>query len=172
MTNTGSCPSTEAAQLYIAPPKGGFHRPEQELKGFAQVELTPDESKRVSFPLNDRSFAVWDSGCKVHSGVYEIRVGTFSRDIRLTGTLEPTGEAVSVPGWQTGSWYKTMSGAPSRPEREHVMGHAAPVTPEPKKGQFTLDSTCLKIVIAAVIFWLSFKVSWHDLTQALDLILK
>ena len=62
VTNTGAYPGAEVVQLYIAPPGGGLHRPEQELKGFARVELVPGESNRASFPLDNRSFAVWKAG--------------------------------------------------------------------------------------------------------------
>ena len=159
VTNTGACPGAEVAQLYIAPPESGLHRPRQELKGFARVELAPGESKRVSFPLDHRGFAVWDNGWKVPGGVYELRVGASSRDIRLSGSLEVVGEPVPAPDWQAGSWYETMEGAPSRSGWEKVMGHAVPVTPEPKKGQFTLDSTCMEMKDSSFVMKIQYKVT-------------
>ena len=159
VTNTGASPGAEVAQLYIAPPKGGLHRPEQELKGFARVELAPGESKRVGFPLDSRSFAVWDNGWKIPGGVYEIRVGASSRDIRLSGSLEAAGEPVPAPEWQAGSWYETMAGAPTRAEWERAMGHAVPVLPEPKKGQFTLDNTCLEMKDSSLVMKIQYKVT-------------
>ena len=134
-------------------------RPEQELKGFARVELAPGEHKRVSFPLDSRSFAVWDGGWKVPSGAYEIRVGASSRDIRLTETLEVSGTAVPAPGWQAGSWYETMDGTPSRSGWERVMGRAVPLTPELKKGQFTLDSTCMEMKDSSFVMKIQYKVT-------------
>ena len=159
VTNTGTYPGAEVAQLYIVPPKGGLHRPGQELKGFARAELAPGESKRVSFPLDSRSFAIWDGGWKVPGGTYEIRVGASSRDIRLSGSLEVAGETVPAPDWQAGSWYETLAGAPTRSEWEQVMGHPVPVTAEPKKGQFTLDSTCMEMKGSSLVMKIQYKVT-------------
>jgi len=58
ITNTGAVSGAEVVQLYIAPPQDGIHRPTRELKGFARVELEPDESKQVTFTLDNRSFAI------------------------------------------------------------------------------------------------------------------
>jgi len=166
VANTGAYPGAEVAQLYIAPPKGGLHRPEQELKGFQRVELATGESRRVSFPLDVRSFAVWDGGWKTPGGAYELRVGASSRDIRLRGTLEVEGETVSVPDWQAGSWYETMEGSPSRSEWEHAMGHAVPIIPEPKKGQFTMDSTCMEMKDCSLVMKIQYKVTENIIAKS------
>lgn len=159
ITNTGNVPGAEVVQLYIAPPKDGPHRPEQELKGFQRVELAPGESKRVSFSLDDRSFAVWQNGWKVPGGTYEIRVGSSSRDIRLSGTLEVFGETVPAPDWQAGSWYEMIDGAPDRQEWERAMGRRVPIVPEPKRGQFTLDNTCLEMKDNSLVMKIQYKVT-------------
>jgi len=159
VTNTGTYPGAEIAQMYITPPKGGLHRPEQELKGFQRVELAPGKSKQICLRLNHRSFAVWDNDWKIPGGVYEIRVGTSSRDIRLSGTLEVTGDMILVPDWQEGSWYEIMKGTPSRTEWEKAMGHPVPVTPEPQKGQFTLDSTCMEMKGSSLVIKIQYKVT-------------
>lgn len=98
--NTGSRYGEEIAQLYIHRQTGGIFRPEQELKGFVKVSLAPGEEREVAIPLNDRSFALWSVAKKdwvVEPGVYELRIGASSRDIRLTGTLEKAGEAAENP---------------------------------------------------------------------------
>ena len=98
--NTGSRYGEEIAQLYIHRQTGGMFRPEQELKGFVKVSLAPGEEREVAIPLNDRSFALWSVAKKdwvVEPGVYELRIGASSRDIRLTGTLEKAGEAAENP---------------------------------------------------------------------------
>ena len=159
LTNIGSVSGAEVIQLYVAPPKGGLHCPEKELKGFARVELAPGESRRVEFTLDDRSFAVWDKGWKVPGGVYEIYVGASSRDIRLKGTMEVSGEELSVPIWQRGSWYETLQGTPTREEWEKVMGRTVPITPEPGKGQFTLDNTCLEMKDCSLVMKIQYRVT-------------
>ena len=97
--NTGTVAGAEVAQLYIHAETNGMFRPEQELKGFVKVHLEPGEEQEVSIPLNDRSFAVWsvtENGWVVEPGVYELRIGASSRDIRLTTGVEKTG-AVTNP---------------------------------------------------------------------------
>ena len=86
-------------------------------------------------------------------------MGSSSRDIRLSGSLDVAGEPVSVPDWQAGSWYETMAGTPSRSEWERAMGHAVPITPEPKKGQFTLDSTCMEMKDSSLVMKIQYKVT-------------
>ncbi len=159
ITNTGSVRGAEVVQLYIAPPKDGIFRPEKELKGFARVELEPGESKNVEFTLNDRSFAVWSDGWKVPEGVYTVQVGSSSRDIRLEAELKVFGKSVPAPAWQTGSWYDTLNGKPSREEWEKLMGHPVPIIPEPKKGQFTMDSTCKEMKEHSLVMKIQYKVT-------------
>ena len=143
--NTGAVSGAEVVQLYIAAPKGGFFRPVRELKGFERVELEPGESKTVEFTLDDRSFAIWSEGWKIPGGTYTVQIGASSRDIHLEQSIEIAGEEIAIPAWQAGSWYETMEGRPSREEWEKLMGHPVPVISEPKKGQFTMDSTCMEM---------------------------
>ena len=56
--NVGDITGKEIVQLYIEPIKSSIYRPVCELKGFEKVELAPGESKKVTFVLNERSFAV------------------------------------------------------------------------------------------------------------------
>lgn len=143
--NTGNRFGAEVVQLYIAPPKGGIFRPARELKGFERVELEPGESKTVAFALDDRSFAIWSNGWNIPGGSYTVQIGASSRDIRMEQTIEIAGEEIAVPAWQADSWYETLTDAPSREEWEKLMGHPVSIIPEPKKGQFTMDSTCMEM---------------------------
>lgn len=88
--NTGKYTGKEAVQLYVSEPKSHVARPIRELKGFAKVELQPGEEKEVSFLLDYRSFAYYET--KIHdwyveSGDYCIEIGASSRDIRLQETI-------------------------------------------------------------------------------------
>lgn len=143
--NTGLVSGSEIVQLYIAAPQVGLFRPMKELKGFERVELEPGESKEVAFALDDRSFSIWSGGWKILGGTYKIQIGASSRDIRLEQNIEISGEEIPAPAWQQGSWYETLSGKPSREDWEKLMGHPVPIVPEPKKGQFTMDSTCMEM---------------------------
>lgn len=157
--NTGKVHGAEVVQLYIAPPKDGLFRPQKELKGFARVELNPGEDTTVCFELDDRSFAVWADGWKVPPGTYTVQIGASSQDIRLTESMEIVGQEVTAPSWQAGSWYETLSDTPSREEWEKLMGHPIPIQAEPKKGQFTMDSTCLEMKDSSLVMKIQYKVT-------------
>lgn len=146
-------------QLYIAPPKDGLFRPEKELKGFDRVELEPGESKIVTFPLDDRSFAIWNDGWKIPGGTYIVQIGASSRDIRLKAEAEVPGESMTAPAWQAGSWYETLKGEPDRAEWEKLMGHPVPLQPEPKKGSFTMDNSCLEMKDSSLMMKIQYKVT-------------
>ena len=88
--NTGDREGREAVQLYVAPPAGQAIRPVKELKGFGKVSLKPGETKTLSFELDSRSFAYFNTEINdwfVESGEYAILVGSSSRDIRLEGSV-------------------------------------------------------------------------------------
>ena len=159
ITNSGAVKGAEVVQLYIAPPKDGMFRPEKELKGFARVELEPGESKNIEFTLDDRSFAIWQGGWKTPGGTYTVQIGASSRDIRLEAEIEVAGEAVSIPTWQAGSWYETLKGQPSREEWERLMGHPVAIAPEPKKGQFTMDNSCMEMKDSSFVMKIQYMVT-------------
>ena len=84
--NTGKLAGKEVVQLYVADLDGIVIRPLKELKGFAKVELAPGESKTLSFSLDKRAFAFYDTNLKdwrVESGEFEILLGSSSADVRL-----------------------------------------------------------------------------------------
>ena len=150
VTNTGDCPGAEVVQLYIAAPQDGIHRPIRELKGFKKVFLQPGESKTVTFPLDDRSFAIWQDGWKVPGGTYSVQIADLSAD------LEVAGETVAVPEWQAGSWYETCKGKPTQAGWEAMMG--APYTPPVlKKGSFTMDNTVMEMKDHSLVMKIMFK---------------
>ncbi len=100
LTNTGTRAGAEVVQVYVSDPVASVFRPIQELRGFAKVSLEPSESRRVTLELDDRAFAFWHSGqgaWVVEGGEFEIRVGSSSRDIRLTATIGLAGTDASTP---------------------------------------------------------------------------
>ena len=91
--NTGAVEGKEIVQLYVSDKTGVEIRPEKELKGFEKISLKPGESKDVTFNLDQRSFAYWNTDTKewyAPSGNYIISVGASSRDIRLTSEVDVT----------------------------------------------------------------------------------
>lgn len=164
--NIGKCAGAEVVQLYIAPPKSGIFRPVRELKGFERVELEPGESKTVEFTLDDRSFAIWSDGWKIPGGSYSIQIGASSRDIRLEQAIEIEGEEIPAPAWQQGSWYETLSGKPSREIWEKLMGHPVPITSEPKKGQFTMDNSCMEMKDHSFVMKIQYMVTENIIAKS------
>jgi beta-glucosidase len=85
--NTGRSAGAEVAQVYLEFPEG-CGEPPQRLAGFRRVQLMPGEAARVSIRVDARGLAIWDGGWTVPGGVYRVRVGSSSRDIRLTNSAE------------------------------------------------------------------------------------
>jgi beta-glucosidase len=84
--NIGDRTGKEIAQLYVSDLASSIRRPLKELKGFEKVELQPGEEKTVSFTLNKRAFAYYNTEIKdwhVETGDYEILIGKSSREIEL-----------------------------------------------------------------------------------------
>jgi len=88
--NTGPRAGAEIAQLYIQPPTSDVPRPVRELKGFARVELAPNESKTVSIAFARHDLAYWETASqqwKVAPGEYGVGVGSSSAKLLLHGKL-------------------------------------------------------------------------------------
>ena len=86
VTNTGSRTGKEVVQLYVSAPDSKVIRPVRELRGFDKIELAPGETKMVSFTLDMRAFAYWNTDIHdwyVESGKYLIQIGGSSRDIAI-----------------------------------------------------------------------------------------
>lgn len=84
--NTGDVFGKETVQLYVRDVHSSVIRPEKELKGFEKIALNPGEEKTVSFELDKRSFAYYNtdiSDWHVETGDFEILIGKSSRDIIL-----------------------------------------------------------------------------------------
>lgn len=97
--NTGKRTGSEVVQVYVRDVESSMHRPAQELAAFAKVTLAAGKSQRVELTLDRRAFAVWDSrqgAWRVEGGDFEVRVGSSSRDIRATATVNvPSQDDVS-----------------------------------------------------------------------------
>ena len=88
--NTGAVAGKEIAELYVHEQDSDVARPENELKHFEKISLLPGEEKTVSFQLNSRDFAYYNT--KIHdwtvrTGKFDIRVGGSSRNLPLQQTI-------------------------------------------------------------------------------------
>ncbi|WP_194266008.1 glycoside hydrolase family 3 C-terminal domain-containing protein [Arthrobacter yangruifuii] len=97
LTNTGTRAGAEVVQVYSgAPDDAGFPdgvpvRPPRELRAFRKVFLNPGASAPVAFTLPLPDLARFDpaSDSWITDGcTYRIDVGSSSRDIRLSGTVD------------------------------------------------------------------------------------
>lgn len=82
--NIGDMEGKEIVQLYVSDVKSKVIRPVNELKGFEKVSLKPGEIKTVSFSLDKRAFAYFNTTIHdwhVESGDFLIKVGKSSRNI-------------------------------------------------------------------------------------------
>lgn len=90
VTNTGTCAGKSVVQLYVGDKVSTVLRPVRELKGFEKVALAPGESKDISFVLDKRAFAYWNtelSDWHVETGEFTIEIGQSSRDMEVCGTV-------------------------------------------------------------------------------------
>jgi beta-glucosidase len=88
--NSGARAGKEVVQLYVRNHGSGIDRPVREIKGFTKVSLEPGEEKTVSFTLDKRAFAYYETAVHdwvVASGEFVIELGSSSRDIRLEAPI-------------------------------------------------------------------------------------
>lgn len=90
--NTGEAQGKEVVQVYVSKPDSHIDRPVQELKAFGKTRLlAPGESKQMLFTLPVADLRYWNEEAAawiLDPGIYEIRVGASSRDIRQTALTE------------------------------------------------------------------------------------
>ena len=90
--NTGTQAGKEVVQLYVSKPNSAIDRPVQELKAFGKTrQLAPGETESLTLdiPLADLSY--WDEGSngwKLENGLYTVKAGASSRDIRASKDVE------------------------------------------------------------------------------------
>lgn len=89
--NTGMVAGAEVVQLYVSYPGSTVERAERELKGFAKVMLEPGETQTVEIAVPVKSLAYYDvsrASWMLEGLTYEVHVGTSSRDLPLSATLQ------------------------------------------------------------------------------------
>ncbi|MCC6057940.1 MAG: glycoside hydrolase family 3 C-terminal domain-containing protein [Desulfurococcaceae archaeon] len=88
--NVGGYPGKEVVQVYIKPPRGSIDKPYQELKGFKKTKtLKPGEEDEVVIDIPIKYLASYVKGrWVVEKGLYEVRIGASSRDIKVSKSIE------------------------------------------------------------------------------------
>lgn len=92
--NTGDCPATEVAQLYLRDVVADVARPRKALVGFARLQLDPGARKRVRFQLDATQAAYFNQAMElvVEPGALMLFVGSSSQDIHGELTIQLEGE--------------------------------------------------------------------------------
>ena len=116
VTNTGPTAGREVVQTYVSIAESTVVRVPRELKGFADVTLEPGASATVEISIPTEELAFWsvvDEAWVVESGRYTVAAGSSSRDLRLSASVDVSGnepvrivtvestirEAMAVPGF-------------------------------------------------------------------------
>ncbi len=99
VTNTGSVAGKEVVQLYISAPHKKMDKPSEELKAFAKTELLkPGQSQTITFNLAAADLASFDtpsSSWITEAGIYTIKIGASSKNIKQTSTFTLAKEIVA-----------------------------------------------------------------------------
>ncbi len=126
--NTGVLFGKEIVQLYVKSRHSSVIRPEKELKGFVKVALEPGEEKRVTFTLDKRSFAFYNTNIKdwhAETGEYEIAVGSSSREIALRAVLKLHSTTEIIPAFHRNTTIgELMGNAKTLPILAHLQSMA------------------------------------------------
>ncbi len=89
--NSGKVKGAEIVQLYVKQEHAALPRPEKELKAFNKIFLEPGESKTVTMNLSENAFQYYsdiENKWVMENGIYNILIGSSSRNIRLTGKIK------------------------------------------------------------------------------------
>jgi len=159
VTNIGNVAGKEIVQLYIEQTDAEIYRPVRELKDFAKVALEPGESRRVTFTLNDRCFAIWDDGWKVPEGTYRICIGRNCEEMVLTACMEKEGlkkDAFSYVQQVAPKWYRELSGIPAQEDLETLIGRKI-MEQSLEKGKFTMENTVMEMKDHSLIMKILYK---------------
>ena len=97
--NTGSMTADEIAQIYLSPSSlRSQHIKPIQLQGFGRVTLAAGEKKHLEFIMSPQQFGYFaNRQWNIDPGMYIIKVGASSQDIRLSAEVELTGDQTTMP---------------------------------------------------------------------------
>lgn len=84
--NTGKMDGAEIAQLYVKPINSRVFLPEKSLRGFEKIFLKRGEKRNITITVPADAFNIYNVDMEdfiTNRGIYELLIGTSSRDIRL-----------------------------------------------------------------------------------------
>ncbi len=88
--NKGEREGDEVVQLYLEEEVSSVTTYESVLRGFERVHLLPGETKTVEFTLHPEDLQLLDKNMNwtVEPGIFKVKVGSSSTDIKLNGSFE------------------------------------------------------------------------------------
>jgi beta-glucosidase len=89
VSNTGTRPGNDVAQVYVSPVAGGWEAPKR-LGAFAKVALAPGETRERTVTVDPRLLAVWETA----RGVFRIVPGAYR--VTLASSARDKGQSVTV----------------------------------------------------------------------------
>ena len=91
----------EIAQVYLSPGEDNQNIRPIKLQGFARVSLEPGETKKVQVTLYPDQFGYYTNEGQrqwnINPGMYTVKVGASSQDIRLQDNISLKGNKVTKP---------------------------------------------------------------------------
>ena len=95
--NTGNRAGKTVVQLYVEAPETEVIRPVRELRGFEKIFLEAGEEKTITFMLDERAFAYWNTlihDWYAEEGIYKVMIGENADQMCVGGkiTVHPTKE--------------------------------------------------------------------------------
>lgn len=166
--NIGDSDGYEVVQLYVKNSSTIKYRSLRELRDFSRVILKKGEEKRVTFTLSDRDFSVYDDGWKIVDGDYFIEIGGSSRDIRVSEKIHIEGESICDRNETINSWYVNPNGKPGKDDYERLLGRKVNEYVPPKRGQYTMDNSCMEMMPHSLIMKIQYKVTENIISKAYD----
>ena len=90
VTNSGKVAGEEVVQLYLRDKVASVVRPIMELKDFQKISLNPEETKTVTFIIDNQKLSFYNQKLDYISepGNFELMIGSSSNDIRCKDTFE------------------------------------------------------------------------------------
>ena len=92
ISNSGNLAGKEVVQVYVSKTDTNIDRPVRELKAFAKTSiLETEETVEMTFRIPSLELAYWNesnSTWTLEKGIYNIQIGSSSRDIRLNTEIE------------------------------------------------------------------------------------
>jgi len=99
--NTGKMAADEIAQIYLSPTSADQNIRPLQLQGFARVSLQPGETKTVKVKLWTEQFGYYSNQGQrqwnIQPGMFIVKVGASSTDIKLQENITLKGEPVVKP---------------------------------------------------------------------------